>query len=58
MPATEFSLPLSQPQLWKRTLDGDDFSAQALEGDLGAGAREFAEMGGGKVSCSTQDLRG
>ena len=53
MTATEFSLPLSQPQLWKRTLDGDDFSAQALEGDLGAGARKFAEMGGGKVSCSS-----
>ena len=49
MPAREFSLPLSQPQLWTRALDGDDFSAEALDGDFGARAREFAESVTGEV---------
>ena len=48
MPAREFSLPLSQPQLWKRALDGDDFSAETLDRDFAARAREFADRSSGE----------
>ena len=33
LPAREFSLPLAQPQRWKRALDRDDLGAEALEGE-------------------------